>query len=620
MCGLVGQASSKRFLDTSFLKAQNSTITHRGPDDSGEWWSTDMRVGLAHSRLSIIDLSNGGHQPMTLSDKEMTIVFNGEIYNHHELRRELLNKGYSFKSKSDTEVLLAAYSCWGMECIHKLNGMFSFAIYDHSIKKVFLARDRAGEKPLFYYFDGISLYFASELKALMKHPSLPKKIDMDSLDCYLGMGYAPGKKCILKGYNKLEAAHILSFDLNNSEIKLSKYWELPEYSNINPSPSMEDLSIELEKLLEDSVSRQLEADVPVGILLSGGVDSSLLTALASQKSSKVKTFTISMTGHKDLDETSYARLIANHFGTDHTELPIEESTSDLLPILAKQYDEPMVDSSMIPTYLVSKLVRKHCKVAIGGDGGDELFGGYQHYKRILKMKNRVKYCPTIIRNIVSTTATHLLPPGFKGRNWLQGLSVDFENGTPQIAYYFDHKLRKKLLSNYKNYLSVSEEIRNKFLSTDSDIIQRATKLDFNTYLKDDILVKVDRASMLNSLEIRAPFLDQKVIEFAYKSVPSDFKVTYKSEKILLKYMASKILPKNFDLKRKQGFSIPLGSWLKSGPYRDMFNDVLLSSDSVFDKKVISSLLNGQDMGLNNSERLFSLFMFELWRKEYDCYI
>ena len=620
MCGLVGQASSIKFLDTSFLKVQNSTISHRGPDDSGEWWSTDLRVGLAHSRLSIIDLSNGGHQPMTLSGEDITIVFNGEIYNHHELRRELLNKGYSFKSKSDTEVLLVAYSCWGMECIHKLNGMFSFAIYDHSIKKIFLARDRAGEKPLFYYFNGISLYFASELKALMKQPDLPKKIDMDALDCYLGMGYAPGKKCILEGYNKLEAAHILSFDLNTSAIKLSKYWELPEYSNIKPAPSMEDLSIELEKLLEDSVSRQLEADVPVGILLSGGVDSSLLTALASKNSSKVKTFTIGMPGHKDLDETSYARLIANHFGTDHLELPIEESTADLLPILAKQYDEPMVDSSMIPTYLVSKLVREHCKVAIGGDGGDELFGGYQHYRRILKMKNRVKYCPTVIRRIVSTSATNLLPAGFKGKNWLQGLSVDFEKGTPQIAYYFDHRLRKKLLSNYQNHLSVSEEIRNKFLSTDSDIIQRATKLDFNTYLKDDILVKVDRASMLNSLEIRAPFLDQRVIEFAYKSVPSDYKVNNKSEKILLKYMASKILPTNFDLKRKQGFSIPLGSWLKSGPYRDMFNDILLSSDCVFDKKVISSLLNGQDMGLNNSERLFSVFMFELWRKEYGCYI
>lgn len=620
MCGLVGQASSKKFLNTSYLKAQNLTISHRGPDDSGEWWSSDMRVGLAHSRLSIIDLSNSGHQPMTLSGEDITIVFNGEIYNHHQLRRELLNKGYSFKSKSDTEVILAAYSYWGMECIHKLNGMFSFVIYDHSIKKVFLARDRAGEKPLFYYFDGISLYFASELKALMKHPDLPKKINLDSLDCFLGMGYVPGNNCILEGYNKLEAAHILSFELNNSVIKLSKYWELPEYSNIKPVPSMEDLSMELEKLLEDSVSRQLEADVPVGILLSGGVDSSLLTALASKKSSKVKTFTIGMPGHKNLDETSYARLIADHFSTDHLELPIEESTADLLPVLAKQYDEPLVDSSMIPTFLVSKLVREHCKVAIGGDGGDELFGGYQHYRRILKMKNMAKYCPEFIRSIVSTSATHILPAGFKGKNWLQGLSVDFDKETPQIAYYFDHLLRKKLLSNHQNHSTVSEKIRNKFLSVDNDIIQRATKLDFNTYLKDDILVKVDRASMLNSLEIRAPFLDQRVIEFAYKSVPSEYKVNNKSEKILLKYMASKILPTNFDFQRKQGFSIPLSSWLKSGPYRDMFNDILLSSDCVFDKKVVSFLLNGQDIGLNNSERLFALFMFEIWRKEYACYI
>ena len=615
MCGIVGTASVIASHKREWLAVGRDAMAHRGPDDIGEWWSEDGRVGLAHRRLSILDLSPSGHQPMHLSALGLSIVFNGEIYNFAELRNELVWLGHSFQSHSDTEVLLACYAQWGTGCLSHLNGMFTFALYDEPKQQLFLARDRAGEKPLFYHLDGGTLYFASELKALIANPALPRKVAFEALDCYLAIGFVPGNRCILQGYNKLPAAHAMLFDMRQGSTNVWRYWQLPEYAENSDVMDEGALLNELETLLENAVSRQMVADVPVGVLLSGGVDSSLVTAMAVRSSSQVQTFTIGFPGHGKLDETEHARLIARHFGTQHTELMAEPIAADLLPSLARQFDEPIVDSSVIPTFLVSKLVRQHCTVALGGDGGDELFGGYGHYSRLQRIQKQLGVIPRPLRNGVALGAEKLLPVGVKGRNWLQGLNVDLGNGLP-LVLHFDATTRRRLLAAYPGRGQEAEALLHSWIPLHTDLLQRATRMDFSNYLTEDILVKVDRASMLNSLEMRSPLLDYHLIEFAFNKVPSRLKATQTEKKILLKSLTSRILPPEFDRHRKQGFSIPLTEWLKGGAVRELFAQVLRDSQCSFDAGVVDGLLRGQDKGRSNSERLFSLVLFELWRKEY----
>jgi asparagine synthase (glutamine-hydrolysing) len=618
MCGIVGVASKYPQSERAWLSIANTQLKHRGPDDDGVWWSSDGKVGFAHRRLSIIDLSNNGHQPMYKPDQGISIVFNGEIYNYKELKHELQKSGYVFSTDSDTEVIINAYRKWGFDCLSFLNGMFSIALYDFNEQLVFLARDRAGEKPLFYQmFDG-TLRFSSELKALLADKSANRKINPKALDCYLSNGFIPGDLCILEGYYKLPPAHSLIFNLRNGDANIFRYWEVPEFTAFENNSVERDTEIlnELEMLLEASVSRQMTADVPVGILLSGGVDSSLVTALASRNFSNVRTFSIGFQGYGKYDESSHAKLIADHFSTDHTQLTAEPSTIDLLPILAKQFDEPIVDSSMIPTFLVSRLVKEHCTVALGGDGGDELFGGYNHYKQLLFMEKYLGFIPLPLRKASSYVAEHYLPVGLKGRNFFMGLGADLKSGLPLFARYFDANTRNKLMSVHPGFQIVAEEIMESRVPISRDILQRAMRDDFSNYLAEDILVKVDRASMLNSLEIRAPMLDCKLIEFAFGKVPTRLKTTPDESKILLKRLAKKLLPPEFDLKRKQGFSLPLAEWLKSGPYRDFFWESLTDSSSFFDKKTVINLLEGQDKGFRNEERLFALVMFNLWMQSY----
>ena len=589
-------------------------MIHRGPDDAGEWWSVDGRVGLAHRRLSIVDLSYLGQQPMHLVERGLSVVFNGEIYNHDQLRDELIGLGFIFRSRSDTEVLLAAYAAWGDACLSRFNGMFAFAIYDAPQQKLFLARDRAGEKPLFYHYAKGVLRFGSELKALLADATLLRRIEPVALDCYLAMGFVPGDRCMLQGFNKLPPAHALLFDLQVGQVKVWRYWQLPELDQ--GAVDQVALLDELEALLQDAVHRQMVADVPVGVLLSGGLDSSLITAMAVRASSQVHTFTIGFPGHVKLDETEHARLIARHFGTRHTELMAEDASVDLLPRLARQFDEPMVDSSMIPTFLVSHLVRQHCTVALGGDGGDELFGGYGHYSRLQWMQQKLGSIPRPFRKGVALAAEKLLPVGVKGRNWLQGLGVDLDKGLPLIASYFDATARGRLLAAQSGWHAQAEAVLRSRVPTNSDLLQRATRMDFANYLAEDILVKVDRASMLNSLELRAPLLDYRLIEFAFSKVPSHLKATAQDKKILLKRLTARVLPPEFDRQRKQGFSIPLGEWLKGGAFRALFNEVLRDPKCSFDAGMVNSLLRGQDRGYSNGESLFALVMFELWRREY----
>jgi len=591
-------------------------MTHRGPDDAGEWWSDDGRVGLAHRRLSIVDLSPLGHQPMHLPGRGLSIVFNGEIYNHRALRDELVKLGFAFHSHSDTEVLLAAYAVWGEDCLARFNGMFAFALYDAPRQKLFLARDRAGEKPLFYRLTNGGLQFASELKALLANPANPRRIDAEALDCYLAMGYVPGERCMLQGYSKLPPAHALRFDLQNGQVNVWRYWKLPELVEAQAPPDDADLLDELEGLLEDAVRCQMVADVPVGVLLSGGVDSSLITAMAVRASSQVQTFTVGFPGHGKLDETEHARLIARHFGTRHTELMAADASADLLPRLARQFDEPMVDSSMIPTLLVSQLVRQHCTVALGGDGGDELFGGYGHYSRLQRMQKNLGWMPYSLRRGIALSAEKCLPVGFKGRNWAQGFGVDLDGGLPLIASCFDATTRRRLMKARADWHLVAETVRTGQVPVGSDILQRTTRMDFSNYLAEDILVKVDRSSMLSSLEMRAPLLDYRLIEFAFGKVPSRLKAIPTEKKILLKRLTARLLPPGFDQQRKQGFSIPLGEWLRGGAFGKVFNEVLRDPQCIFDAGTVDSLLRGQDKGRSNGERLFALVMFEFWRREY----
>ncbi|MDR7450219.1 MAG: asparagine synthase C-terminal domain-containing protein, partial [Armatimonadota bacterium] len=334
--------------------------------------------------------------------------------------------------------------------------------------------------------------------------------------------------------------------------------------------------------------------------------------------SRIKTFTVRFPGYGSYDETEHARLVASHFGTEHVELDAAEATPELLPRLARQFDEPVVDSSMVPTSLLCQVVRQHCTVALGGDGGDELFGGYVHYRRLARLREYAGWIPVPLRRAVAAGATAALPVGVKGRNWLQALGVDFTHGVPLIASYFDPPIRARLLNGaVGRWPLVAEHIRHEAARPEGDLVERATRTDFRLYLAEDILVKVDRASMLHSLEVRAPFLDYRIVEFAFGKVPSRLKACAHGRKLLLKKLAARVLPAGFDAERKQGFSIPLASWLRAGPWHGFFRDVLLeATDSLFDRRCVENLLDGQARGRSNSERLFALVLFELWRREY----
>lgn len=618
MCGIIGVASPEGIQSTTWLQDGLNEMVHRGPDDSGIWISHNHMVSFGHRRLAVIDLSSSGHQPMTNASGSLCIVFNGEIYNHHELRNELISKGYKFISTSDTEVILVAYQEWGIDCIAHLNGMFALAIYDEVRKKIILARDRAGEKPLFYSFHNGFLKFSSELKGLFMDLECSRQINLEALNLYLEMGYVPGEGCIVEGINKLSAGKTLEYDLVSNSIEIKSYWSLPRYSQLSYKfSSPEELLYELELLLEDSVKMQMVSDVPVGILLSGGIDSSLITAMASRHASHIKTFTVGFPQFGKFDESEHAKLISSHYGTEHELLEADEINPNLLPLLARQYDEPIMDSSMIPTYLVSKMVKAQCTVALGGDGGDELFAGYAHHRRLIRAAFYKNFIPESICRSLSIIA-NLMPTGFKGRNWIKILGYDLNVEIPSVATQFDFKERVELLGvdHAKNVVQYYFH----GIAQNETLLQKITSKDFLNYLPEDILVKVDRASMMNSLELRAPFLDSRIIEFAFRRVPDQLKANKSQSKILLKMFANKLFPETFDIKRKQGFSLPLPIWFKKGIWREYAYTTLLEEGCIFNKNVVKSLFDGLDAGRVNSERIYGLLIFELWRREYDMYL
>jgi len=616
MCGFLTIFSFKERLRPEAIDCCRDTMLHRGPDDAGRWLSEDGRLAMAHRRLSILDLSPSGHQPMQGRDGELRIVFNGEIYNHADLRYELAGQ-WQFRSHSDTETVLAAYTRWGEACLERLQGMFAFVLYDAKAEKLFAARDRAGEKPFYYRIHGEGFQAASELKALLADPAFPRKLELSAFNSYLTLGYIPGEACILSGVSKLPPGHALTYDLRSGASRVWRYWDLPD-----PQPVEDDQSLleQLEKLLEASVRRQLVADVPVGVLLSGGVDSSLVTALAARVSSEqVRTYTIAFPGQGIFDESGYARLVANHFGTAHTELAAEPATVDLLTILARQFDEPMCDSSMVPTYLVSNLIKQHCTVALGGDGGDELFGGYTLYQWALKQASLRDSIPLVLRNLTASVVTSMVPLGVRGRSYAIGLAGNLDQALAGNTMFFDSTSRMKLspLLRQCNRLADPAAFRLDLFNQNRGLPGAAMAMDFGSYMAEDILVKVDRASMLASLEIRAPFLDHHLIEFAFAKVPNRLRTTESDRKIMLKRLARKLLPPELDINRKQGFGLPLSSWF-AGQWGAYMEDVLLEAPSeLFDRRFVKNLIAGQRKGRSNTERIFSLVMFELWRRAYN---
>lgn len=615
MCGITGYLSATTPITPPLLDAMRDAAEHRGPDGAGAWLSEDRRVGLGHRRLAIIDLSEGGHQPMHSPDGRYVITFNGEIYNFRELRKELRSAGHDFATESDTEVLLAAYRHWGADALPRLAGMFAFAIYDKVEHTLFAARDRAGEKPFFYRHADRGLAFGSELKMLLQHPAMPRRADPVALDHYLAYGYVPRGLCLLAGYAKLPAAHFLRYDLASDRLSVEPYWTLPQRNPAASVRSFEDLSEELGGLLDRSVQRQLVADVPVGILLSGGLDSSLIAATAAQVSGKVTTFTIGFPGHAAFDESPLARRLAGELGTEHIELMVEADSFDLLPRFAAQFDEPIADSSMIPTFMVSQLVRSRATVALGGDGGDELFGGYHHHGWMLNMMKArragIQHLP-----LARSFADRMLPYGFKARKTVLRL-LDRHDPAITVTRLMEPGLRQALIGQHHGVpYQAAEDYRAELVSRWREPRERAMALDYLTYMCDDILVKVDRSSMLTSLEVRAPLLDPAIIEFAFSQLAPEQRASPTGRKLMLRQLAQRRLPAWFDTTRKQGFSIPLPAWLR-GPWKPLLADIAASADnSLLDAEMVRKFLAGGLAADRLAHPVYQIAMLELWRRHY----
>ena len=622
MCGFVGYVvgSSELVKNSTILTDAIETIHHRGPDNTGVWISENGHAALAHKRLSILDLSERSNQPFQDALNHLITVFNGEIYNYLALRDDLVLLGHSFSTNSDTEVISKGYAEWGSDIFCKLEGMFAIAIIDNKNNKIFLARDRAGEKPLFYSIKSKTFSFASEIKPLLKLNFVNNDIDYESLHHLFNRGYSPASKSIYSEIAKLDAAEFLEFNIDNSEWHIEKFWNLKKKIIKKRKFYTTDenyLVKKLENLLEVSIDKQLHADVPVGMLLSGGVDSSLMVALGSRNHKNLSTFNIAFNDHSEFNESHYARLISKHFKCNHHEIDASTIDPSMFDQLPYYYDEPIFDTSIIPTFLLSAAVSKHSKVAIGGDGGDELFGGYPHYNKFLQMDKNVSSAPHFLRTRISNYMQSILPIGMKGKKTLEFFGTDFKKYYPNIAEFYNEPeiikiFNKKILPpDFKKYKK-----QNSILPVE-DLILSSTFHDFSNYLKSDLLVKVDRASMANSLEIRSPFLDKKIIEFAFLEVPSHLKVTRQQRKILLKMLANKILPKNFDYERKQGFSIPVNTFLTDPIWSDYFYQKVSDSDpNIFNKDYIFKLLKASGKFRNNGERIAALVFFMCWVEEF----
>lgn len=613
MCGIAGVVSVRGGVSRRDAFRRLGLLAHRGPDDQGVWVSDCDRVGLAHRRLSVLDLSDAAHQPMCSRDGRYAIVFNGEIYNFAVLREELAAQGFVFSSAGDTEVVLAAYQAWGERALHRLNGMFAFAIYDRGNgvipASLFFARDRVGEKPFYYTATSDGLQFASELKAL-DHSG---RVDLQALNFYLALGYVPADRCLFQGAHKLQPAHCGRLDLTTGELFIRRYWSLPE-NKPDAKAGGSELAAEAGNLIKDSVRLRLVADVPVGVLLSGGLDSSLVAAAAAQVSARpIETFTISLPG-SSLDEAQHAQKVASYFGTRHHVLPLDRPSLGHLDRLAPFIDEPIADSSILPAWLVFGLARKQVTVALGGDGGDELFGGYSDYTTSLADARSWGWVPAPVLSAMAGVVGQL-PAGLRGRNRLASLR---KGPLRQMIWgrpYFDTQLRQRVLvpdavAELGGGLEAPELFLSSLFDQGVDPVDSMTRTHFGSILPDDFLVKVDRASMMHSLEVRAPFLDHRLIEFAFGKIPSEWKVQGGESRRLQRMLAQQWLPPDLDVKRKQGFSIPINEWLRNEGEQALMAR-MEGLPEVIDMREVHALVRGHLLGRANGGRLFALIMLAI---------
>ncbi len=647
MCGIAGFLESQRSHSqdpSSVLKNMGKAINHRGPDDSDVWLNKSSKVGFAHQRLSIVDLTPAGHQPMRSHSGRYTLVYNGEIFNHLKLRSALEKKGQApvWKGHSDTETLLAGIESWGLaKTLQKCIGMFALALWDEQLQSLSLARDRMGEKPLYYGWQENTFLFGSELKALKAHPAFKSEIDRDALCLFMRHSYIPAPDSIYQGINKLMPGCLLTLPFESRQYQgkphIESYWSVADTAQQCAHPfegNREEATIQLESLLMDAVGQQMMADVPLGAFLSGGVDSSLVVALMQAQSSRpIQTFTIGFHDER-YNEAHYAKDVAHHLGTEHSELYVTpEDSMEVIPKLPHLFDEPFADPSQIPTFLVSQLAQQDVKVALSGDGGDELFAGYHRYQFTANTWNKLAHFPQPARQFIAKNITRISPAG-----WNKVLNILPSFGHLSVTGDRLHKGAGVMSSTSIEGLSLgvaslwqapSDVVINatepatfytgNLLNMDGlNNIERMMLLDLLVYLPDDILCKVDRAAMGVSLETRAPLLDHRVVEFAWQ-LPMEYKIHGDDSKWILRQILQKHVPRTLIDRPKMGFCVPIDQWLR-GPLRDWAEDLLdetrLQQDGYFKPAPIRKRWKEHLSGNNNWQlSLWNVLMFNTWIRE-----
>jgi len=628
MCGIAGFIDlwdTRAVCDASeralILDRMCQIIRHRGPDDQGTMVKDGVALGMR--RLSIIDLA-GGHQPMSGEDGSVTIVFNGEIYNFLELKPQLEARGHRFQTHSDTEAIVHAYEEFGDSCVNHLRGMFAFAIWDERARKLFVARDRAGKKPLYYTVTPQgTLVFGSELKSLLEHPDVEREINLQALDAYFTLGYVPDPLSIFRDIHKLPPGHHLTFA--NGRVIVRQYWDF----TFEPAQSRreEDYLEELRTLLDDAVRLRLISDVPLGAFLSGGIDSSTVVGLmARHMGQPVKTFSIGF--HEDsYNELKYARLTAKKFGTDHHEFFVTPDICEIVDELAWHFDEPFADSSAIPTYMVSKLAREHVTVVLSGDGGDELFAGYTRYL-VEQQRSGFANLPGFVRRGMMQPLSRRLPHGARGRNYLHNISLDpLDRYLDSVSIFTWLNKQSLYTQDFRNRLGGDGYVAGRFreygmnVKTDEPL-DRLLYLDSKTYLPGDILTKVDRMSMAVSLEARVPLLDHKLIDFVTR-IPASMKLAGLETKHLFKRAIKDLVPEEILNRPKQGFGVPIQEWINQ-QLRDRLRDTLREPRTrqrgYVESRYLDVLLDEHERGRrDHSMSLWALLMLELWHRQFfDC--
>ena len=629
MCGIAGIVSETGGLLDAQLAPMIEAQAHRGPDAWGVW--SDERCALGHRRLSIIDLSEAGRQPMSNADGSLLITFNGEIYNFQQLRRELESLGYKFRTRTDTEAIIYAYDRWGVACLSKLRGMFAFGIWDRARRRLFLARDRVGKKPLFYARFGARFLFASELQGILADKDVPREVEPRAIDAYLSYGYIPAPLTAFKGVYKLPPAHYLTLDLERDGFEkraIERYWSL-DYEPKLQIKEEEACEVLREKLTE-AVRLRMISDVPLGAFLSGGIDSSIVVGLmASVSGSKVKTFSIGF-NEAAYDETAHARRIAEKWETDHHEFIVEPDALSILPKLVRHYGEPYADSSAIPTYYVAQMTRRSVTVALNGDGGDESFAGYERYLANY-LAERMRAIPGVA--MAARALGRVIPDSInpksrvrQARRFLTVASRPMAERYPRWLKMFQDEAKPRLYSReFSGQLNghADESVRSLFSGLPQPHplhpVDISMAVDVSSYLPYDLLVKVDITSMANSLEARSPFLDHEVMEFAAR-LPVEIKFRGGRLKSLLKRAFADLLPPENVNRRKMGFGVPVGQWFR-GPMRELLRDALLSSQSIkrgyFREPEVRRLVEEhQERRADNSFQLWNLLLLELWHREF----